>query len=341
MLIGEVSRRSGVSTRMLRHYDALGLVPPTGRTSGGYREYSPDDIRRLFHVESLRTLGLSLDEARRALDEPGFAPADLVGNLIAHTRRRIAAEEELLARLEHVDSAAPAEWDAVLRIVTLLRALESESGARRQQAVLSHDESVALPVEALVAAVLAEDDLNVAGALQWSLARAAGRGLADLAVGLDSDVPDIRRRAVSAIAAVPDAEATALLRRALADSDDTVRDRAALALGSRGSIDPMPVLLDMIVEGRRDVEAAEVLGLLAGTSTSADAVVGAVQDRLDDTTDPPARLRITQALAEIPGPEARRALARLTNDDDRTVAATAAAIIDLQDRGRMRRRQMR
>ena len=131
MLIGEVSRRCGVSTRMLRHYDGLGLVKPTGRTSGGYREYSADDIRRLFHVESLRTLGLSLNEAKRALDEPDFAPADLVGDLIRHTRRRIAAEQELLGKLERVDAASPAEWDDVLRVVSLLRALESVSGARK------------------------------------------------------------------------------------------------------------------------------------------------------------------------------------------------------------------
>jgi hypothetical protein len=60
VLIGEVARRSGVSARMLRHYDALGLVRPTGRTGGGYREYSDEDIRRIFHIESLRSLGLSL-----------------------------------------------------------------------------------------------------------------------------------------------------------------------------------------------------------------------------------------------------------------------------------------
>ncbi len=64
MLIGEVSRRCGVSTRMLRHYDTLGLVKPTGRTSSGYREYSADDIRRLFHVESLRTLGALVERGQ-------------------------------------------------------------------------------------------------------------------------------------------------------------------------------------------------------------------------------------------------------------------------------------
>ncbi|GAB2648143.1 MerR family transcriptional regulator [Prescottella soli] len=333
MLIGEVSRRSGVSTRMLRHYDSLGLVQPTGRTSGGYREYSADDIRRLFHVESLRTLGLSLNDAKRALDEPDFAPADLVGELIRHTRERIAAEEELLGKLRHVDAAAPPEWEEVLRIVTLLRALESESAARRQQAILSQDGSGSMPVEALAEAALSEDDLNVAGALHWSLARAGGRGLTDLAVGLDSEAVDVRRRATAAIAAVHTAEATELLRRSLDDPDTTVRGRAALALGSRGGVDAMPVLLDMVIEGRRDVEAAEVLGLLTATAASADDVVAVLQGQLDNTDDAPTRLRITQALAEIPGPAARRALAGLARDGDRTIAATAAAIIDNQDRG--------
>ncbi|MGW3562241.1 MerR family DNA-binding transcriptional regulator, partial [Streptomyces sp. NPDC000963] len=59
MLIGDVARRSGVSARMLRHYETLGLVRPTGRTGSGYREYSDEDIRRIFHVESLRSLGVA------------------------------------------------------------------------------------------------------------------------------------------------------------------------------------------------------------------------------------------------------------------------------------------
>ncbi|MQT04258.1 MerR family transcriptional regulator, partial [Streptomyces jumonjinensis] len=94
MLIGDVARRSGVSARMLRHYESLGLVRPTGRTDSGYREYSSDNIRRIFHIESLRSLGLSLRDIRRALDDPGFAPAELVDDLIRQTRDRITAETE-------------------------------------------------------------------------------------------------------------------------------------------------------------------------------------------------------------------------------------------------------
>ncbi|MFH5210479.1 MerR family transcriptional regulator [Antrihabitans sp. NCIMB 15449] len=337
MLIGEVSRRCGVSTRMLRHYDTLGLVQPTGRTSGGYREYSADDIRRLFHVESLRTLGLSLHEAKRAMDEPDFAPAELVGDLMRHTRRRIAAEQELLTTLERVDATSPAEWDDVLRIVTLLRGLESESAGRRQQAILSQDGNAALPVEALVEAILAEDNLNVAGALQWSLSRAVGIGLGRLAEGLASPDVDVRRRATVAIAAVHTAEASTHLLRALEDSDATVRARAALALGSRGDTSSTSALLGMIIDGQRDVEAAEVLGILSVQTSAADGIVEAMTRELAVSVDAPARLRITQALAEIPGPAARRALVELTADDDRTIAATAAAILTSQDRSRRQR----
>lgn len=327
MLIGDVARLSGVSTRMLRHYDALGLVEPTGRTSGGYREYSEDDIRRLFHVESLRTLGLSLADAKRALDEPGFAPNKLVSELIRHTRARIAGEEELLTKLERVDAAAPAKWGDVLGLVTLLRALESESSGRRQQAVLTADQHAQLPARALAAALLAEDNPNVAGALQWSLARAAGRGLAELAAGLESQDAVVRLRATSAIAEVPAAEAAALLRRALADDDAAVRGRAALALGARGSVDSVPALLELVVEGRRDVEAAEVLGQLAEVASAGQDIVDDLTDRFAATTDKAVRLRITQALAEIPGPAARAALVGQTRDGDRTIAATATAIL--------------
>ncbi|MDI9902635.1 MerR family transcriptional regulator [Rhodococcus sp. IEGM 1409] len=341
MLIGEVSRRCGVSTRMLRHYDTLGLVKPTGRTSGGYREYSADDIRRLFHVESLRTLGLSLNEAKRALDEPDFAPADLVGELMQHTRQRIAAEEELLTKLERVDASAPSEWDDVLRMVSLLRALESEFAAHRQQAILSQDANAALPVDALVEAVLSEKDANVAGALQWALARSEGAGLGGLAKGLESEDVQVRRRATSAISGIHTEEATRSLKRALDDSDAIVRADAALALGSRGEAVSMPALLEMVADGRRDVEAGEVLGLLAERPPANSEVVEAVQDRLDNTDDAPTRLRITQALAEIPGAAAREALARLTHDEDKTIASTAAAVLEMRDRGPRRRERPR
>lgn len=158
MLIGDVARRSGVSTRMLRHYDSLGLVRPTGRTAGGYREYSDEDLRRLFHVEGLRSLGLSLRQITRALQDPTCTPAGLVRDLISGTEERLDRERELLDRLRTVAAAAPTGWPDVLRITELITGLNSPNAALRQRSALVPAEEVRVPAELLAGAVLAEAD---------------------------------------------------------------------------------------------------------------------------------------------------------------------------------------
>ncbi|MFF3614885.1 MerR family transcriptional regulator [Streptomyces sp. NPDC002580] len=331
MLIGEVARRSGVSARMLRHYESLGLVNPSGRTGSGYREYSGEDIRRIFHIESLRSLGLSLREIGRALDDPGFTPAALVDGLMRQTRERIAAENELLTRLRRIHATDPASWEDALQVVGLLRALGSKSADARQRAALSSADGVPVPVEALVEAVLSEADPNVAGALRWALARSGGSGPALLAEGLDSPVAEVRARAVRSLAELPGGEAATYLRAALANPDVVVRGYAALALGSRGGVETVPTLIDMIVEGRNDTDAADALSVLASNGVTADQITTGLVDRLaHDTTRAPARGRLTQALAGIPGTRASQALAELSHDTDRAVALTAAYVLRLR-----------
>ncbi|MFK4084712.1 HEAT repeat domain-containing protein [Kribbella sp. NPDC020789] len=316
MLIGEVARRSGVSSRMLRHYDTLGLVRPTGRTVGNYREYSADDIRRIFHVESLRSLGLSLREIGRALEDPAFAPAALVGDLIQRTEERLQREQELLDRLRTVDASAPSGWEDVLRIIELLHSLDSPSAARRQQAALTPD---SVPTDLLAKAILTESDPNVAGALRWALAR-ADNAVAGIAPGLQSGDVAVRRRAVQALAELPGA--TALLETALTDDDPDVRRVATLALGNRGVTAAIPALVALIVEGTNDVEAAEILGTLADDPTVLTTLTAALA-----TSDSPARIRLTQALAELPRPVAEKPLRLLMNDPDKVVAMIARSLL--------------
>ncbi|WP_435245511.1 HEAT repeat domain-containing protein [Streptomyces sp. NRRL F-5630] len=276
MLIGELARRSGVSARMLRHYEALGLVHPQGRTGSGYREYSADDVRRVFHIESLRSLGLSLREVGRALDDPDFAPARLVGELARRTRERIAAETELLTRLDRISAAGPAGWEDVLRSAALLRALGAWSADDRQRAALAAAEGGPVPAEALADAVLREPDPYVAGAMRWALARTDGNALGPLARGLGSPDAEVRERAARSLAALPaDPGATALLRQALGHPDAEVRDHAALALGARGHTEAVPALVAMVVAGRHDVDAADALSLLARGVAGAGAAGGA------------------------------------------------------------------
>ena len=333
MLIGEVARRSGVSTRMLRHYESLGLVRPTGRTVGGYREYSPGDIRRIFHVESLRSLGLTLRQIGRALEDPAFTPSALVGDLIRQAEERMRRDQELLDRLRGVDASSPSGWQDVLRIVELLHGLTSPSAARRQQTVLTSAEDVPVPAELLATAVLAETDPSVAGALRWALARAGEEGVASLAPGVHAEDVEVRRRAVLAVAEFPGDAADEVLADALGDQDATVRGRAALALGARGATSAVPALVAMVVEGTHDVEAAEHLAALARDPGSAEQIMGALTGELAArTADRPVRIRLTQALAEMPGTLAHGALRGLAQDEDRTVALIASALLGVLEK---------
>ena len=66
--IGEVARMSGVSIRMLRHYDEINLLTPTGRNVSGYRQYEEADLLRLQRILSYKATGLGLAEIRDALN---------------------------------------------------------------------------------------------------------------------------------------------------------------------------------------------------------------------------------------------------------------------------------
>jgi DNA-binding transcriptional MerR regulator len=68
MQIGEIATRTGLSLRTIRYYEEIGLVVPTGRTSGGFRIYTEGDIERLLLVKAVKPLGLGLDETRAMLE---------------------------------------------------------------------------------------------------------------------------------------------------------------------------------------------------------------------------------------------------------------------------------
>src|SRR5699024_4725193 len=67
MQIGEVAERTQLSLRTLRHYDQVGLVPPSARSEGGFRLYTEADVTRLSHVRRITPLGFSLDETAEIL----------------------------------------------------------------------------------------------------------------------------------------------------------------------------------------------------------------------------------------------------------------------------------
>ncbi len=79
MRIGEVAERTELSFRTLRHYDEIGLVPPSGRTEGGFRLYTEHDIDRILLIRRMKPLGFALDEMRELLevvDDLALTPHD-------------------------------------------------------------------------------------------------------------------------------------------------------------------------------------------------------------------------------------------------------------------------
>ncbi len=89
--IAEVARMSGVTSRTLRHYDEIGLLPPAWIASNGYRHYEEDDLLRLQQILVLRELGLGLSEIAGVLDHQ----ADQAQALRAHHKRLLAERDRL------------------------------------------------------------------------------------------------------------------------------------------------------------------------------------------------------------------------------------------------------
>ena len=67
MQIGEASRASGVSAKMIRHYESIGLIPAAARRESNYRDYDAEDVHRLGFIRRARDLGFSIDEIRDLL----------------------------------------------------------------------------------------------------------------------------------------------------------------------------------------------------------------------------------------------------------------------------------
>lgn len=100
MNIGEAARRSGVSAKMIRYYESIGLIEAPPRTQAQYRVYEADDVHTLRFVRRSRNLGFSLDETRALLAlwrDKSRASADVKQLAMSHVRDLEAKAAELQA----------------------------------------------------------------------------------------------------------------------------------------------------------------------------------------------------------------------------------------------------
>ena len=87
--IGEAARLSGISTRMVRHYESLGLLGEVHRTDSGYRQYSAADVHTLRFIKRSRDMGFSMEQVAELVD-------------LWHNRRRTSASVKRIAQT-HLD----------------------------------------------------------------------------------------------------------------------------------------------------------------------------------------------------------------------------------------------
>lgn len=108
--IGESAARSGVSAKMVRHYELLGLLPKVARTESGYRQYGDDEVHTLRFIRRSRDLGFSMAEIAELLklwQNRRRASSDVKRIAMAHVddlRRRIAEMEAMKRTLERLAS---------------------------------------------------------------------------------------------------------------------------------------------------------------------------------------------------------------------------------------------
>ena len=129
--VGELARRTGLTVRTLHHYDAIGLLSPSGRTGSahgsGHRLYTAADLARLHQILCLRQLGFGLEQIREYMSRGDYDPREVVRLHLAEVRRKAAELAELgdriqglYALLDRADAVSPETFLQTIEAVTMV-----------------------------------------------------------------------------------------------------------------------------------------------------------------------------------------------------------------------------
>ncbi|MCA0294790.1 MAG: HEAT repeat domain-containing protein [Actinobacteria bacterium] len=310
--IGEVSERTGLTRRTLRHYQELGLLTPSGRSWGDYRLYDADDLLRLLQIQNLKALGLSLPEIGEALADPAMDAAATLRSHLAHLEERIADERRLADRLAGLAATPERSWDDVLDAIALAQQLSHPDPIVRLRAALSSPGSTTAE---LLPALVGERDPAVQEVLVWSLAQQPDAAAAAVQRLADPD-PNLRCLMARLLAKLRDPSAVPALVARL-DDEPRVVDTVVNALGRIGSPDAVPALADLLGDDRLDAT-----GLTEALAAFGADAIPAVTARLA-SPEPAARQQAAEVLGRLESVDAIPALTAALGDDQEDVRLAA------------------
>ena len=109
MNIGQASRASGVSSKMIRYYEQTGLIPKAARRDSGYRDYDETDIHRLRFIRSARDLGFTVGQISELLalwSDQERASADVKALALGHVDALKQKQAEIAAMITTLENLA-------------------------------------------------------------------------------------------------------------------------------------------------------------------------------------------------------------------------------------------
>lgn len=129
--VGELAARTGLTIRTLHHYDAIGLLCPSGRTGSnhgsGHRLYTAADVTRLHQILCLKQLGFGLEQIREYLTRADYDPRTVIRLHLGDVRRKAAELAELGNRLqglaetlERADNVSPETFLETIEVMTMI-----------------------------------------------------------------------------------------------------------------------------------------------------------------------------------------------------------------------------
>jgi MerR family gold-responsive transcriptional activator of gol and ges genes len=110
MRISEAARQSGVSAKMIRYYESIGLLAPASRRDNSYRDFDARDVHNLRFIRRARALGFSVEEITRLLAlwrDKSRSSRDvkvIASTHVAELRQRIAELQAMVTTLEHLSA---------------------------------------------------------------------------------------------------------------------------------------------------------------------------------------------------------------------------------------------